>query len=41
MYASVVDLKVWPADVETMVGVYRDHVVPDIKQREGFKGRFC
>lgn len=40
MYASVVELQVWPVDVEKMVGVYRDHVVPDIKQRSGFKGAF-
>lgn len=40
MHASVVELKVWPADVEEMVRVYRDRVVPDIKQQEGFKGAF-
>ena len=40
MYASVVELKVWPADVDEMIRVYREHVVPDIKQREGFRGAF-
>ncbi|MGB3633540.1 MAG: hypothetical protein WA982_05835 [Rubrobacteraceae bacterium] len=40
MYASVVELKVWPADVEEMVRVYRYHVVPDIKQQPGFKGAY-
>ncbi|CAN5845911.1 hypothetical protein BH23ACT11_BH23ACT11_10570 [soil metagenome] len=40
MYASVVELKVWPADVEKMVRVYRDHVAPDIRQQDGFKEAF-
>lgn len=40
MYASVVELKVWPADVEEMIRVYRERVVPDIEQRPGFKGAF-
>ncbi len=40
MYASVVELKVWPADVEEMIRVYRYHVAPDIKQQPGFKGAF-
>lgn len=40
MYASVVELNVWPADVEEMVRVYQDHVLPDIKRQDGFKGAF-
>ncbi|MGF1472583.1 MAG: antibiotic biosynthesis monooxygenase family protein [Rubrobacteraceae bacterium] len=37
MYASVVELKVWPADVEEMIRVYRDHVAPDVERQPGFK----
>ncbi len=40
MYASVVELQVWPADVDEMVRVYRERVAPDIKKESGFKGAF-
>ena len=40
MYASVVDLEVQPVDVEEMIHIYEDSVVPAIKQQAGFKGAF-
>ncbi len=40
MYASVVELQVWPIDVEKTIQVYEDSVVPDVKRQPGFKGAF-
>lgn len=40
MKANVVTAQVQPGKIEEGVRIYRDVVVPDIKQQQGFKGAF-